>query len=850
MFHQLKSLFLRFYVHHFRVIGRGFPIKNNAGQLVGNIDLVERTHNRITFHGWCHADQISLVTNGGGTASVRPHIKRRDVSRAYGGRSDVGFSLAEAIGNGRYTLALDRPQKDMRPLHVQPISRSRRIWGVVRLFARFLLALSAVAPSILNWIIFKDLAARQQVKNMLSLDIQTPKLALDPAYLREKMQQVRRLPPKGKITIILPIYNAFDLLPEVLSRVVNNTDLPWRLILIEDCSTDPLVRPWLRNWVKDQQKHGISDIELIENEQNLGFVQAVNRGLQKAIAFGDHVVLLNADAFVPPQWASRLLEPVFSDATVASTTPLSNDAELFSVPFICKQSSLHAGQAEAIDKVARTLPFVDEHINVPTGVGFCMAMNIAFLRKIPQLDPAFGLGYGEEVDWCQKARPKKGRHVVVPNLFVEHRGGTSFGASKKQALIAKNNAVIGKRYPTYDHEVQQFIKEDPLITPRLMLSMAWAASQVGTQQNDKKLQIYLAHSMGGGADLYLEKRIQADWVQFKLPSIVLRVGGQMRWQIEVIAGEHRTIGMLDSLDDLIELLRPITRRKIVYSCGVGDRDPIFIPKALSALCAANDTTLEILVHDYFMVSPNYTLLNEAGVYEGPKPQAENSTKTPAALKEWQTAWGQLLKDADRICIFSQSSRDILLATYPFARRKLWLQPHDLHTEIPDLSHFGQPSNLGESPRRVIAVLGNIGVHKGAELVMDLANLMAWQSNVSMVVLGDMDPGIPRPKTLQVHGGYDLAILPELVKHYKITDWLIPSIWPETFSYTTHEALATGLPTYAFDLGAQGEAVAQSANGYLIPYGNGRQLTDMAFETLLQPRPDPVISRPHRMAGQR
>ena len=37
------------------------------------------------------------------------------------------------------------------------------------------------------------------------------------------------------------------------------------------------------------------------------------------------------------------------------------------------------------------------------------------------------------------------------------------------------------------------------------------------------------------------------------------------------------------------------------------------------------------------------------------------------------------------------------------------------------------------------------------------------------------------------------------------------------SYTIHEALATGLPVYAFDIGAQGEAVAAAANGTAMPF---------------------------------
>ena len=49
-------------------------------------------------------------------------------------------------------------------------------------------------------------------------------------------------------------------------------------------------------------------------------------------------------------------------------------------------------------------------------------------------------------------------------------------------------------------------------------------------------------------------------------------------------------------------------------------------------------------------------------------------------------------------------------------------------------------------------------------------------------------------------------------------WLIPSIWPETFSYAVHEALATGLPVFVFDLGAQAHAAAAAENGHLLAPG--------------------------------
>ena len=68
--------------------------------------------------------------------------------------------------------------------------------------------------------------------------------------------------------------------------------------------------------------------------------------------------------------------------------------------------------------------------------------------------------------------------------------------------------------------------------------------------------------------------------------------------------------------------------------------------------------------------------------------------------------------------------------------------------------------------------------------------------------------------------------------YGITDWLIPSIWPETFSYTTHEAIATGLPVWSFDLGAQADAIRGRRKGGVIPIPGGVPDLDTLLTRLL------------------
>lgn len=78
-------------------------------------------------------------------------------------------------------------------------------------------------------------------------------------------------------------------------------------------------------------------------------------------------------------------------------------------------------------------------------------------------------------------------------------------------------------------------------------------------------------------------------------------------------------------------------------------------------------------------------------------------------------------------------------------------------------------------------------------------------------------------------GYRLEDLPNLVARHGIGAWLIPSLWPETFSYVTQESLATGLPCIGFDLGGQGDALRRAGNGHVVALRNGGEVD---LDTLL------------------
>ena len=118
--------------------------------------------------------------------------------------------------------------------------------------------------------------------------------------------------------------------------------------------------------------------------------------------------------------------------SVATATALTNHGTILSVPHRNRpQRSLPDGMtaADAARRVAagslRLRP------SIPTAIGHCVYIRRAALDLVGGFDESFAPGYGEEVDFSQRAVAHGFRHVCADDVFVFHRGGSSFGASPR-----------------------------------------------------------------------------------------------------------------------------------------------------------------------------------------------------------------------------------------------------------------------------------------------------------------------------------------------------------------------------------------------------------------------------------
>ena len=79
------------------------------------------------------------------------------------------------------------------------------------------------------------------------------------------------------------------------------------------------------------------------------------------------------------------------------------------------------------------------------------------INEVGLMDPVFGRGYSEEIDWCLRSHTMGYKSVLAPSCFVYHAGS---GITKVEGLVGDGDktvhahqAIIDQRYPLYTSQL-------------------------------------------------------------------------------------------------------------------------------------------------------------------------------------------------------------------------------------------------------------------------------------------------------------------------------------------------------------------------------------------------------------
>jgi len=620
------------------------------------------------------------------------------------------------------------------------------------------------------------------------------------------------------IDILIPVYNGLPYLEALLSSLAKNTSGSYRLLIGDDHSTDPAVGSYLSEF---KEQHPDLDIGIITNSKNTGYLKTINR-LAKLTEH--HFVILNTDMEVPLNWIERLMYPILTDDTIASTMPFTNAGTICSFPNSNEDNPLFRDMDVAtIDSYFQKVDYDKNATQLPSAVCFCMGVNRNVYKKIGLFRQLFGHGYGEKTDWCMRAAKAGYRHVIVPNLFVNHKHGGSFSTQEKGQLQHGNSKLVNLLHPDYYPQVDEFLHNDPLAHLRNAL-ITMLLSSAGHSK------LVFDHAVGGGANEYTRLSLVGTGL-----TLIISPDNQMHnfRVMLVIEGRKTEAYRLQDYDDICEVIDTLKLNDVVVNELVSFPEILKLTEFLVNLKKTmQDLRFTFVIHDYYSICPSFNLLDHTGKFCGVpedlsycndclrlNPLAEDGyellkrDRPDAPMAEWREKFFKLLNSCSKITCFSNSSRGLLLKAYPELGTTIEVTPHKV-------GWIRKVNILKTSDRLNIAVIGYLTMIKGAGRIVELAHyFVEKQINANIHIFGPViepyNAELDSISSVIKHYAYMKSDLPELMEKFEIDMVFIASICPETFSYTTQETIEMEIPVAVFDLGTPAERVKEYRYGLIL-----------------------------------
>lgn len=619
--------------------------------------------------------------------------------------------------------------------------------------------------------------------------------------------------------VVIPVYGGAGSARRCIQSVLRaKNDQALELIVVDDGSPHEGIKELL-SWYESVAPEWA---RLIRRPSNGGFSEAVNTGMVAAGAAD--VVLLNSDTVVFDHWLDRLIAGARSDVRVGTVTPMSNNAEICSVPTICVASDLPGiDEGERMDKIARTVN-AGQRAEIPVAVGFCMYIARGCLDDVGLFDAAeWGRGYGEEVDFCLKASARGWRHLAAADVFVAHEGAQSFG-EEKRALVRENGRKMSEKYPFYDALIQTFIVADPLAVARHRVALSLLR-----EKHRGRWVFHITHGLGGGTERFVRDLVSLHRAAGELAFVVRGDGrGGLSFEVDLPDSEAcalfgtRYVARFDP-----SLITPLTHTWSQYDIDVRMHSPLDLPSEVLDWVATHPR-LVVSVHDYAWICPRVSLSSSGGEYCGEPDAAgcndclrENGAHpasfqlpSPTRIEPYRARLLPILQRAREVTVPGEDVRRRLERQGVHASFALRLPP------TPKGSAFSRDVQAvtPRSGRVQVAVVGAIGDIKGVNRLLACAReALAMQADLEFVIVGytSRDEELASLTNVRLTGAYEEAELESRLRDIRPHSIFLPFEVPETFSYVLSSAFWIGVWPVLTDLGTPAERVRESGFGTLF-----------------------------------
>lgn len=338
--------------------------------------------------------------------------------------------------------------------------------------------------------------------------------------------------------------------------------------------------------------------------------------------------------------------------------------------------------------------------------------------------------------------------------------------------------------------------------------------------SSKGLILWVDHSLGGGTETYSFNQ----FLELENKYIILRLQYNPGFDCYVISVPKIAVSYSIAFDKIKSLLSKFNFNEICVNNIVGWSKALELLSFVDSYKKNNyRTKISFRGHDFHSICPSFNLLNYDKVFcnLSHKKGCEYCIKNMKLddddrinkilfsgfedINKWKNSWNDFFsKTLDEIIVFSNSTKELFIKAYPSLEKKIIIIPH----KIKDLPIVAPSIHTNIN----IAMLGNMNsIAKGRNIIKEMCKLNT-DIDIKLFVIGTYKNA---PKTLTVSGKYKTQDITRFIKKYNIDIIFIPSIWPETFSYTTAEAMSMNLPVACYAIGAPAERVSKYEKGLIL-----------------------------------
>jgi len=243
--------------------------------------------------------------------------------------------------------------------------------------------------------------------------------------------------------IIIPTFNQSKYTIRCLESIKEHTT-NYRVIWIDNGSRKTEINA-VKKVIKDMPHFAIL------NNENLGFVKAINQGIATSTA--PYLVFQNNDTEVTAHWTNKMMLTFTAEPNIGIVGCVTSPSESWqSVENVKRIFNFNWPEWGKLSKDEYNAFLEKNHIGNFEGryrivngmvAFFCTMVSHDVIRKIGYLSEEYGIGLGDDDDLCYRARASGYKIAIALDTFVFHNHRTTFKAlyTKKEIKGMQDRSI-------------------------------------------------------------------------------------------------------------------------------------------------------------------------------------------------------------------------------------------------------------------------------------------------------------------------------------------------------------------------------------------------------------------------